>query len=219
MRKGFMFLGGSFLIFLSVALVDGQPGGGKKGTGGGGFGGFGPPSPITLLNRTDVKEELKLTDDQTEKLPAEVMVAISKVLDNKQFKRFKQIEMQTRGNNAFKDKAVLKELKVSDDQAKSLVSVLEESDKEMAELRKSMFGGGGGKKGGKGGTGGGEKIQNLQKETKEKLLTVLTKDQRKQWRDMIGEEFKMQQGFGGGFGGGGGFGKKGADKKDAKKDN
>ena len=38
---------------------------------------------------------------------------------------------------------------------------------------------------------------------------VLTKDQRKTWRDMIGDEFKFTTGFGGG-----GFGK----GKDAKKD-
>ena len=51
---------------------------------------------------------------------------------------------------------------------------------------------------------------NVRKETKEKIYTVLSKDQRNSWRELVGTEFKFtQQGFGG-------FGK---DKKaDPKKD-
>jgi hypothetical protein len=200
MRKIVLFVGASCLIMMSVAWVEGQQGGGKKG---GGFGGF-QQTPVTLLTRADVKEELKLTDAQLDELPAEYLKAIEKVLKPDQFKRFRQIELQARGNNAFKDKGVQKALKFTDDQVKSINGLLEGSDKEIADLTPKF---GGGKKGGDF-KGAFEKIQNVQKETKEKILTALTKDQRKQWREMIGEEFKMQQG---GFGFGGGK-KKGADK-------
>jgi hypothetical protein len=205
MRKFVWFLASaSLLMFISVAWVEGQ-GGDKKGKGGGfgggfgGFGGFGN-DPYSLFNRADVKKELDITDDQVEKLPGEVMVAIGKVLNEKQFKRFKQIELQKKGNNAFKDKTVQKQLKLTDDQIKNVSTLIDDSNKEVAELFK------GGKGGGKGG-GNFEKIDTIRKEAKEKIFEVLTKDQRTSWRDMIGEEFKFQQGGFGGFG-----------KKDAKKD-
>ena len=187
MRKFVLFLTCSFLIVTSVALVEGQQGGGKKGGFGGGFGGGGQQSPLTLLNRAEVKKELEMTDEQSEKLPAEVMVAIGKILNDKQMKRFKQIELQTRGNNAFKDKAVQSELKMSEEQTKSVASLIEDSNKEIAEMFKGGFN-----------KDSIEKMATARKEAKEKILTVLTKDQRKTWRDMIGEEFKLQQGnFGG----------------------
>src|ERR1041385_8454245 len=109
MRKiGFLVAGGALLL-LSVAFVDGLNAQQKKGTGqpggfgGGGFGGFNAPgaSTLTLLNRAEVKKELDITDEQLEQMPAEVLTAVSKVLNEKQFKRFKQIELQQRGNRAF----------------------------------------------------------------------------------------------------------------------
>jgi hypothetical protein len=208
MRKLVLLLSCGFIVFMCAAWVDGQPGGGKGGKGG--IFGRLQQTPVTLLNLTEVKEELKLTDAQLEELPAEYLKAIEKVLKPDQLKRFKQIELQTRGNNAFKDRAVQKALKFTEDQTKSINSLLEGSDKEIAELT-PKFGGGGKGKGGGDFKGAFEKIQNVQKETKEKILTALTKDQRKQWREMTGEEFKIQQG---GFGFGGGSKKKGADKND-----
>jgi hypothetical protein len=44
-----------------------------------------------------------------------------------------------------------------------------------------------------------EKMQGLQKETKEKVMGVLTADQRKSYRQMIGEEFKQELPKFGGF--------------------
>jgi hypothetical protein len=176
-------------------LAQGQ--GGDKKRAGGGFAG-GQQSPLNMLNRAEVKKELDLTDEQVEKLPAEVLLAISKVLNEKQYKRFKQIELQQRGNNAFKDTAVQKQLKVTDDQAKNISSLLEDSAKESAELLKGLKGGGT-----EGFKGIREKQENIRKETRDKIFTVLTKDQRSAWREMIGEEFKLQQPTFGGFGGGG----------------
>src|SRR5437660_887224 len=127
MRKFGMLVVGGAVILMSVAWVEGQivqPGKGPI-TIGGQFGG--PQSPLTLLNRTDVKKELKVTDEQLEKLSPEVMAAIAKVLDPDQFKRFKQIDLQQRGNNAFKDAAVQKELKISSEQKTSIASLLADS--------------------------------------------------------------------------------------------
>ncbi|MCC6417055.1 MAG: hypothetical protein IT429_02265, partial [Gemmataceae bacterium] len=51
---------------------------------------------------------------------------------------------------------------------------------------------------------------NLRKETTEKITGLLTAAQTKQWTEMVGDEFKMEFGFGKGKGG---FGK-GSKKKD-----
>lgn len=210
MRKFGWFCIGATLLLVSVVWVEGFSQD-KKGTGKGGFGGFGgggQQTGLNLLNRADVKKELEISDEQMDKLPAEVLVAISKVLTDKQFKRFKQLDLQKQGNNAFKDAGVQKQLKVNEDQKKSIATILEDSGKEVADLFKG---------GGKGGFGKGstEKIDGIRKEAKEKIYNVLTKEQRKSWREMIGEEFKFEQT---GFGGFGGFGKGGKDKKTPPKD-
>jgi hypothetical protein len=184
MRKMGLFLVGAMLLcFMSVTWVEGQPG--QKGKGFGGFGG--QQTAVNLFNREDVKKELEITEDQAEKLPAEVMAAVGRVLSEKQFKRFKQIDLQQRGNNVFKDKTIQKQLKLTDDQVKNIGGVLDDTDKALSEI-----------KGGKGGFGGfdkesQEKRATIRKEAKEKILTVLSKDQRATYRDMIGEEFKFQQ--------------------------
>ena len=157
MRKFGAFLACGALLLMSVAWVEGQQEK-KQGGGGGGFGGgfgFGQPTnPYTLFMNKDVKKELDISDEQTEKLPAEVMVAVSKVLNEKQFKRFKQINLQTQKNNAFKDPAVQKELNMTDEQKKNILTIITDESKELADLM-PKFGGGGGKGGG--GKGGGGK--------------------------------------------------------------
>jgi hypothetical protein len=213
MRKFSAFLACGALLLMSVAWVEGQQEKKQGGGGAGGFGGFGGGNqgPYALLMRGDVKKEIDVTDEQMEKLPDEVMVAISKVLSEKQFKRFRQLDLQKKQNAAFKEASVQKELKMTDEQKKNILTIITDETKEVAELT-PKFGGGGGK--GKGGgdfKGNMEKIETVHKDAKEKIYMVLTKDQRKTWRDMVGEEFKFTQGFGGG---GGGFGK----GKDAKKD-
>ena len=206
MRKIGFLVTGLALLLMAAALVDGlqaqqkkggfQPGGG--GGGGFGFGGFGAPgsATLTLLNNKDVKKELDLTDEQLDKLPAEVLAAVSRVLNEKQFKRFKQIELQQRGNRAFNDATIQSALQLNDEQKKNIGTIIEESNKELAEARK----GGGGGFGGGFGRGNNEKVEKINAETKDRILTVLTKTQRKAYREMIGEDFKMSTPTFGGFG-------------------
>ena len=189
MRKIGFVISSSAVLLMAVALVDGQQPQPKGG--GGGFGAFAPApgtAPLTLLNNKDVKKELDLTDEQLAKLPDEVLVAISKVLNEKQLKRFKQIELQQRGNRAFADSAVQTALKINDEQKKNIASILEDANKDLAEAA-PKFGGFGGKGGGGGfGKGNNEKIDKINAEAKDKILTVLTKQQRKEWaRDLSAE--------------------------------
>jgi len=210
MRKLSWYVTSVAIIFMALAWVEGQQGEKKKGGFGGfggGFGGFGQQkqNPLSLLNNQQVKTELGLTDEQLSKLTPEVMAAIARVLNEKQMKRFTQIDLQQRGNDAFKDEKVQSSLKLTAEQKKNINGILENATKELAELKGGGFGDF------KGQT---EKRETIRKEAKEKIASVLTSDQRKAWTEMVGDEFKLNT-FGG-FGGGG-FGKKGA-KKDAKKD-
>jgi len=204
MRRVSFLIAGAALLILSAAFVDGPQANDKKkgifqgGFGGGAFGG--QQTPLNLLYRDDVKKELEVTDEQLAKVPAEVMVAISKVLTESQFKRFKQIQLQQKGNNAFKDADVQKALKLTADQKATVTGALEDYAKEAAELKGFT-------------QEAQEKRAKLRTETRDKIVASFSASQKTAWREMIGEEFTFQQQ---GFGGFGGFGK-GKNKKDAPK--
>lgn len=177
--------------FLFVTLVGGQqPGGGGK-FGGGFGGGGGGNDPLALLRNESVKKELGLTEEQTAKLPDAVRKALADVLDAKQQKRLREIELQQKGTNALADASVQKDLKLSEDQTKNIKTIIEDSRKARAEMFKDL----------KGGDFAGmrEKMQAMQKETNEKLNEVLTAEQRRSWKQMQGEEFKLVTPGGGGF--------------------
>jgi delta 1-pyrroline-5-carboxylate dehydrogenase len=177
------------VAFMVVGLVGGQQFGGK----GGGFGGKGGGNQdaYTLLRNDQVKKELGITEEQVEKIPAAVMQALGTVLDDKQMKRLRQIELQTRGTQAFLDAHVQKELKITPEQSGNIKTILDDSKKEQAEAFKDAQGGGnfGAVQ---------EKLAELRKETNEKVQAVLTSDQRRAYKQLLGEEFKLQfKGFGG----------------------
>lgn len=150
--------------------------------------------PLQLLNNASVKKELELTDEQAAALPDAVLKALSGVLSEKQLKRFKQIELQQRREGAFLDAKVQESLKLNDTQKNDIKTIVEDSRKEMREL---FTGGGFGK-------GSNEKLDNLRKETLEKINGVLSSDQKKTWREMSGDAFKMERPTFGNFGGGDG---------------
>ena len=135
-----------------------------------------------------MKKELGLSDEQFAKVPDAVLKALAEVLDDKQMKRLRQIELQQRGTQAFLDAKVQKELKISDEQKGNIKTILEDSRKEIAEFFKDA----------KGGDFQGlrEKMTSLRKETTEKVQNVLSSDQKKAWKQLLGEEFKMERGFG-----------------------
>jgi hypothetical protein len=176
--------------------------------------GRGGSGPGGLLTNPGVKKELKLTDDQVKKVEdalAKVQdkhkddfarfremsreerqktmrafaedynKAVAGVLDANQMKRFKQIQWQLAGFGALEDPEVQKTLKLSDDQQKKLTVIFEESGKKMQELFR-----GGNVEGGR------EKFDKIRKETEEKANGVLTDEQKKQWKEMQGEPFKLE---------------------------
>jgi hypothetical protein len=154
----------------------------------GGFGGFtkGPSGPAALIQNESVKKELRLTDEQAAKIPDAVMKALGEVLDPDQMKRFKQIDLQVKGAKAFADPAVQTSLKMTNDQKDNIKSILAESDMELVTLAKELAGGGADFKGMR------DKMAAITKETKDRVNSVLTGDQKRMWQEMIGDEFKLE---------------------------
>ena len=176
---------------VGLALAQ-QPGGGRGfGRGGFGMGGQGM-DPATLLRNAKVREELKVTDQQMEKVPDAVLKGLADVLTPDQMKRLKQIDLQVKGYRALNDAKVQMSLKMTSEQKDNVKTIIDDSDREMREVMKEAQGGG----------GFGEamqKVNTLRKEAQEKAMGVLNADQKKEWHEMTGEEFKLDFGPGGGF--------------------
>jgi hypothetical protein len=139
-----------------------------------------------LLRREDVKKELDVTTEQLDKLPGAVLKAIGEVLSDKQMARFRQLDLQKKDTAAFKDEKVRKELKITDSQVKTIDEIMTESAKEAKDLFKDA-------QESKNFKGVREKVTALNKETKEKVFGVLSPDQKKAYKQMIGDEFKFEQ--------------------------
>jgi hypothetical protein len=176
---------GKLFVFASLALVAGsfavaqppfQPGGGLFGKGKGG-------DYFTLLQNGQIKDELKISQQQVDKLPAAALKVLGEVLDPQQVKRLREIYLQTRGNTIFLEADVKKDLKITEDQAKKIQSALDTQIKEQ----QAMF---------EGGNFDFERMQELQKTATDTVQGVLTPEQKTAWTKMIGEPFQMKGGFG-----------------------
>jgi len=169
-----------------------------------------------MLRMPEVQTELKLTDDQKTKLTgaldklreqrqnsgqdfqslsqeerqklmaqrrAEDDKALADVLNADQMKRDHQLQLQQQGlSSVAQDKALGDELKLTDEQRTKIQAIVDDQRNAMREL----FQGGG---------GGGDrqammqKMQELRKQTDEKIAAVLTDDQKSKWKEMTGAPF------------------------------
>jgi hypothetical protein len=68
------------------------------------------------------------------KVPAAGLKALKEILDEKQIKRLQEIFLRQKGNAAFLEADVKKELKISDEQAKKIQAALDTQAKEQAAL-------------------------------------------------------------------------------------
>ena len=168
-------------------------------------------SPVLMLaNQKSVHEELKLSDDQirkvaeigkamrlkaediTETVPKERMKKamelfkgaekdVFAMLRPEQAKRMRQIALQQqRLARAFENPDVAKVLQLSEDQTKKMREIRESAAKETTKLSE----------GAKSRDEVQKKRADLAKATEEKLLKVLTDEQRVRWTDLLGEPFR-----------------------------
>jgi hypothetical protein len=206
----------AFVAFGLVAALSGPAMAQGQGRGGFGMGGGGP---VALLGNPGVQKELKLDSEQVEKATAlaseirekmtglrdqlqglqgqeaqakrqELMKPINEgamksaaaFLKPEQVKRLHEIELQQRGANALSDPAIAKKLGVTDEQAAKVKTILADSQAEMRELFQSA---------GDDRQAAMAKVQTLRKETNNKVMALMTEDQKKTWKEMTGEPFEV----------------------------
>jgi len=126
--------------------------------------------------REKMQEIMKQVGEETNK-------ALKGVLNADQAKRLKQLEMQSKGAEAFADPEVAKALNFSDEQKEKIKTLRDDASKEMREILQ-------------GAQGNFQeaitKMQALRKETQEKITATLTDAQKKSWKEMTGEPFEFK---------------------------
>ncbi len=188
----------------------------RRGQGGGGrgFGGLG--GGAMLLGQKSVQEELKLSDEQVKQVKELVdkqreafqgfgdlsqeerrtkmqemaktnNEAIAKILKPEQTKRFKQIALQQQVRfglaNVLNNPETAKELKITDEQKGKLEEIRNKAREETQGLGFDEE--------------GRQKRQEVTKATNEKVMGVLTAEQKAKLKEMQGEPFKGEIQFGG----------------------
>lgn len=146
-----------------------------------------------------------------EEAQKELKEKMNAVLMPHQLDRLKELNIQIRGMGALDDPEVAGELKITEEQKKELSAKREEMGQKMREM--FTAGRGEGQRGGPPSEEMRTKFQQLQTEMTEKLLGVLTSEQRAKFEQMKGEkfEFDRSQMFGGRGPGGPGGGPGGPD--------
>jgi Spy/CpxP family protein refolding chaperone len=219
------------VLVLATSAMAQQRGQGRGGFGG--RGGMFRVSKIQLLQAEQVQKELELVDDQKEQIgkiadesregmrdlfPAgglrdlsdeertkrlaevntkmeernkEVDKKLDTVLLDHQKTRLNEIYIQARGTQALTDKEIATALNISDDQKKKIEATREENQRAQREAF----------------TGGDfdpEKARTMRREADEKVLAVLTAEQRDKFEKMQGKKIDLPRGgFGRGGAGGG----------------
>lgn len=141
---------------------------------------FGGPQGFQQLSQEERQARFAEMGKKLAALNEETRKAIEEVLLPHQLERLKQISLQIRGTQALSDPEVAKELGITKEQQDKFAQIREEAMKKSGELftagqRGEMR----------------EKIDALRKETEEKLLAVLTAEQKEKFEKMKGPKFEI----------------------------
>jgi eukaryotic-like serine/threonine-protein kinase len=176
---------------------------------------------VSLLTQKSVQEELKLSDDQVKKVADLAQSrrrsgrgarnlsqeqqqkrlmeaaqanekALGEILTVDQLQRAKQINVQVRGAQTFRDPEVITALKLTDDQKQKIKTIQDDARQESSRLFQR-------------GAGNQEDLRKkrdaFNKETQQRLVSLLTPEQKAVWKDLTGEPFKGEITTTGGRGG------------------
>ena len=173
-------------------------------------------NPLMLLAQESVQKEIKLTDEQKTKVDAlrtqsrekmqeifqgdegerpkkmqelneENRKAVAAILSPEQGKRLREITYQQRGATAFADPEVVKALNLTEEQQGKVKTINEETQAAMRELFTP---------GQAPDEGTRNKMNDLRKSSGEKLVALLTPEQKTKWTELQGEAFKGEIRFG-----------------------
>jgi hypothetical protein len=150
---------------------------------------FTPPTPEQMAEFE--KARLERAREERAKL-AEILLPA-------QLKRLNEIYIQTAGTAALQDEEVAKELGINDAQKVQLVKVREANNEAMRSQGREAFAG-------LDGEARAAKFAEMRKAADDKVLAVLSADQRRKFEEMKGKPFAMPEGFGRGGPGGPGRG-------------
>lgn len=181
--------------------IGGGPGNaGDRGRAPGGFGGFGSGSSsrtATLLRNAAVQEELKLTPEQKTQIAAagsntaytEFLKQIDErsaaVLNAEQKARLKQLELQ-QSASAILRAEVVAQLKLSAEQVATITKVNEEQTAAGQAVLRDIFAQRGTETNEAMSAKLREKVAELNKQREEKIQAVLSDEQKKAWKELIG---------------------------------
>lgn len=200
----------AFGLMALIAL----PASAQRPGGGGGMMG----SPAALLSNKGVQKELKLDESQVTKVTkmaddmrtkqreamqsfqdlspeerrekgmeisrtmnSETDKALGELFKPEQVKRYRQIRRQVGGADAMADPEVASELKLTDEQKTKIKDMLSSQQGQMREIFQSAQ---------DDREGAMKKFADMRKETKEKILALMTADQKKTWGTFVGEAFE-----------------------------
>jgi hypothetical protein len=149
-------------------------------------------SGLQDLTEEERKEEMPNVMKMVGEKGKELQGKVDKLLDAKQHARLKELSIQRRNLGALQDPEILVALKITDDQKKQLLEVRDGFAKEQEDLQKEFLARGGDRQALR------PKVEALQKSMGEKVMAVLTTEQREQFDKMKGEKFTFpqQRGFG-----------------------
>lgn len=148
-------------------------------------------------------------DRAMEEIYASTGRQVASILDPNQFTRLQQLYLQAQGMSALTDDDVVQKLKISRGQKGQMRTIQDDYDQDRRELFRNGFT-----------ADTMKKMEELRKETDEKMKGVLNQKQQDQWEAMLGEPYKGElprvsrggrggpggPGFGGPGFGGPGFG-------------
>jgi hypothetical protein len=206
MKRWYVLAATLVIVALATSSASAQQQPRRPGGGGGGFG----ANPMMLLGQESVQQELKMSEDQISKVKAhqekslgsfrdfgnlsqeerqkkmqeiaqENEKFLGEVLKPEQKKRLDQIALQQRGGDALTDPKVQTALGITDDQKEKIKAIQEDFRKTLGDLRSA---GGGGDR-----AEMAKKMQEMRTANSEKMLKLLTDDQKKKWEEMAGPKF------------------------------
>jgi hypothetical protein len=119
---------------------------------------------------------------------SELVRATAAILDGQQMSRYRQLEFQSLGPDAFNDPAVAARLNLSEEQRQKLRDLGSRRDREMQDLRSIAE---------RDRAAALRRYDLLGGEALRRLEEILTGGQRRAWRDMIGPPFDFRPDFGG----------------------
>ena len=135
------------------------------------------------LGRPEGQDGFRQRAEQIEKLNAEATKQLHAAIDETQQNRLREIWIQVNGTGVLSDEAIAKELKITEQQQEQLTSTRRESFQAFGEAFRSA--------GDLSEDQRREKLQELRRESEQKVLAVLTAEQREQFEKMQGEKIEI----------------------------